>query len=613
MSEKKIKYNYAYIDNTEKVVNINDICNDENRKNHTYMCLSCGKEMVSACGKKMKPHFRHKEDENCDPNRYIHTLAEKLFKQRFDSNMPLYINLDQKVKCSEAERCKYYSPSLDENIDKDGCRHRINRRCNLKDYYDTCSLEKGIDGYVADILLEDSKGTHKPFLIEIFVTHKCSPEKMKSGLRIIEIKIDTEQNAQSLLTCDALWGDIYNFYIPEKRVLLHNTFDIDIFHLYKSSKLFIDKGKRKCRDIVYTHNESAVFESLINSYDTISLFKCAIDNGIKVRNCHMCMFYKDTLYGEICCRYKTKGTPHTPKYYFANICPYFKRKCIPNDYNQKILYIEKDEEAKDLISIYKKKYCEDVMQPMNKCRDAFDKNELCFIFNDKQFNVKDYYDSCSRVINEEKCFYSIVFSNTKKQGRNLHMVFVRQNEYLRNLNNKERTIYVYNEVIHKNDNKICIVGGRLDSNFFNFEVKVPEVNTESDVVQETKEEEKPLLLDIDKCQNILLAVLERFKRLYDENNLKLKLFRSEEFNIKDKYPYCKVNNNPENLYYSLVFNEKDEFLRNDLTINFVYRRHSYHHDSKMKEIIIYIDEEDEDVLKDNCIIHEINKILFYNF
>ena len=52
---------------------------------------------------------------------------------------------------------------------------------------------------MADILLSDSTGKYsEPVLIEIHVSHKSSEQKVKSGLKIIEIKVSDEEDVNAL-------------------------------------------------------------------------------------------------------------------------------------------------------------------------------------------------------------------------------------------------------------------------------------------------------------------------------------------------------------------------------------------------------------------------------
>ena len=76
---------------------------------------------------------------------------------------------------------------------------------DLKQFYDTCTEEAQIDGFVADLLLTNSNNPKiQPLLIEICVTHACEEDKIKSGLKIIEITIKKEKEVVDVLEKELL-------------------------------------------------------------------------------------------------------------------------------------------------------------------------------------------------------------------------------------------------------------------------------------------------------------------------------------------------------------------------------------------------------------------------
>ena len=78
-------------------------------------------------------------------------------------------------------------------------------------------MEKGINGFIADILLSSSSFKDN-LLIEIAVTHKCETSKINSGLRIIEIELNNENDLNSI-------DDRY-FALTDKNITFYN-FKID--------------------------------------------------------------------------------------------------------------------------------------------------------------------------------------------------------------------------------------------------------------------------------------------------------------------------------------------------------------------------------------------------
>ena len=99
--------------------------------------------------------------------------------------------------CSKNKTCIFYNLY--------NCSKKSLKTFDLKEFYNNCQEEAPIQNFKADLLLNDITKKYKsPILIEILVTHKCSDEKINSGLKIIEIKIDSESDIRTLLNLQYL-------------------------------------------------------------------------------------------------------------------------------------------------------------------------------------------------------------------------------------------------------------------------------------------------------------------------------------------------------------------------------------------------------------------------
>ncbi len=157
-------------------------------------------------------YFRHRPGyikARNEPDRYLHNYAELRMKQRFDDSAD---SGEFMVNYYEEEICPYYNTcALAKVIDCEASGKARKKTINLRDIYDTCTPEKGEDKYIADLLLTNSKdNTIKPMFLEIYVTHKCSEEKIKSGNKIIEITIKKKEDAECDITENM--GDVANRY-----------------------------------------------------------------------------------------------------------------------------------------------------------------------------------------------------------------------------------------------------------------------------------------------------------------------------------------------------------------------------------------------------------------
>lgn len=205
----EIKYQYAY-DENKKLVSIKDITK-ENRNQHQYICIGCGNPLLPrAIGSKYRrPHFYHKELVDCSGETYLHKLAKKLIKKKFENSEKFEISYPVTRTCQNTN-CQLRNDKCED-------KNQVSI-CDLKESYDTCTEEAEINGFIADLLLTNSKSTNlAPVLIEVCVTHACEEEKRNSGLKIIEIKVKNEEDINALLNME-VWEETHELRYGEKEV-----------------------------------------------------------------------------------------------------------------------------------------------------------------------------------------------------------------------------------------------------------------------------------------------------------------------------------------------------------------------------------------------------------
>lgn len=311
-----LDYNYAYDENGH-IVNISCVTS-EDRRNHIYKCISCGKELVPKLGAIRAHHFAHKVHTDCNGETYLHLLAKRVLQKRFFSTEPFEVRLDAFFHCSERNKCPFHSEScIADSI--------IVR--NLKDYYNECDIEKSVychvsengdkrcsiqeessnERYIADLLLWNSdKPEREPVAIEICVKHACEEKKINSGLKIIEIKIKDEQDIEKLKT-GTIDGDNVVFHkfnknrLPDKPIDRTNVFSR--FALFSSgavynstiedcqycSKRHIKKNKKSVIELNLGFGNTSGFAT-----DEIYLKGLAflLNHGFQIKNCILCRYYK---------------------------------------------------------------------------------------------------------------------------------------------------------------------------------------------------------------------------------------------------------------------------------------------------------------------------------
>lgn len=176
-----------------KVIEIASIDPADRYKLGPYRCLSCDHIMVPALGRTRKHHFKHKAGRptNCTDETYLHRLGKiTLFKAISDaiqnsSQFPFYRHRQM--------ICDHHQHQFGIT-----CSDRMQRyQEDLIAQFDRIEMEKGVAGFTADLLLTSTR-SENCLLLEISVTHQCEQEKIDSGLSIIEIQIQSEDDIEGL-------------------------------------------------------------------------------------------------------------------------------------------------------------------------------------------------------------------------------------------------------------------------------------------------------------------------------------------------------------------------------------------------------------------------------
>ncbi|MBD5243702.1 MAG: hypothetical protein HDS60_06420 [Barnesiella sp.] len=342
-------YSYA-LDSTSRLIKA-----DLAQKGNDFFCPSCGAIMVLRKGEKNRPHFAHKANvSNCSYETYLHKLAKRRISECFNNSPEFKIVYHAKFKC-DVQICP---------IDrKEPCTWESTKEFDLKKYYSYCEEEVTINNFRADLMLIGHKESTSPILIEIYVTHKSTEEKLNSEYHIIEIKIESEEDINDitkkiLIKESDPWSHpvdrkirFYNFKdkfneIPDKeRQTRKYRFWIDSNGLFQFDKREDYEKFETCLSPNTDEIKNSIFhiESRHPINQSFGLYKLA-ESELDIRYCSMCKFYKlneDPILS-LCELYKTKGTPRFPEpTTIANNCSHFKQRDFiheehipPVDFNQ---------------------------------------------------------------------------------------------------------------------------------------------------------------------------------------------------------------------------------------------------------------------------------------
>lgn len=306
-------------------------------------------------------HIHHNPCQKCSYESYLHKLAKEKIAECFRKSEKFIISYYCRFLCDQHLSCPVKS--------REQCVWREKRIIDLKQYYNRCHIEKEIDDFKADLLLDHSEHTNRtPLLIEINVSHKSSDKKVNSTLRIIEIGIDNEEDIESIIShsiIEETSGYLDRFECrPNEKIKFYNFkafYGTPPFeHQQPKFEFWIDTKK-------YFHFDN--FEDYDGTYRCLSPCKPAVTASIfciaskepiewtfafdklsktikGIRFCNMCKYYHFDSDTNKCALSKRFGLNPKPRLSDANTCQYFRiAPFIPNvnaqsmeDYGYNIWY-----------------------------------------------------------------------------------------------------------------------------------------------------------------------------------------------------------------------------------------------------------------------------------
>ncbi len=286
------KYPYAINDNG-KPIYIDEVT-QENRRDTHYHCYGCGAELYPVLCTKKQSHFRHEADAICDPDKYLHEYAKAEIKRRFDEGDTFLVTYNAWRKCKNTDQCEVFSKHHLQKCEADGMY-----QIDLKEYYDTCTEEKGyyqeLPGgrkkYIADLILTNSQDPTIPqTCIEVWVTHECTADKKKNGGRIIEIKIQTEADAaRPIIESDDFEKPI-RFHNFRRKVLTSPAYTF--LHLKMKEGLIVTETTPCSEGIHYdkdARREIIISDASISQEERVLLYSTFLNQtGITARSPYIC-------------------------------------------------------------------------------------------------------------------------------------------------------------------------------------------------------------------------------------------------------------------------------------------------------------------------------------
>ncbi len=291
--------NHYAIGKSGKIVAINELDPSNRYALGPFRCIECGSNMVPHKGRVREHHFKHLGPRTpaCADETYLHYLAKmSLFETihgAMASGSPYIVEYERPIVCDR------YANEFDFI-----CRSESEvEPWDITRLFDRVELETAHAGFVPDVLLSSSKSEDVVFL-EIRVTHGCEAEKIKSGIRIIEVEVGHEDEIDQLRNGISLqdhntrsynlkkvkpkekqcqkpclvYGTAFVVFESGKSIVLTEPFEKLLrVQSRRSTKLFKYLGP--CDDIAPWDRVSVYFENSVEAR-----FK----EGFDVRSCLLC-------------------------------------------------------------------------------------------------------------------------------------------------------------------------------------------------------------------------------------------------------------------------------------------------------------------------------------
>lgn len=189
------KIDYA-IDASGKLVHVDDVPTGQNCGCHCPCCN--GRLEAKNAGKKREHHFAHASGCECSGayESMLHLLAKEKVMSAFLEGGEFWIEYSFSEVCDHLSNCPL--ANLGGN-----CKAYVDKRFDLKKLYDRCEQERPYDSIKrrSDLKIYSSVNPSlPPIYLEFCVTHASDVEKLHSGEKIIEIKIDSKEDVENIIT-----------------------------------------------------------------------------------------------------------------------------------------------------------------------------------------------------------------------------------------------------------------------------------------------------------------------------------------------------------------------------------------------------------------------------
>lgn len=334
-------------------------------------CPSCKEKLVAKNGGvKRIHHFAHASGMDCEAayETMLHKLAKLRVQEAFMSKDVFNVSFEYRSYCPQVNSCTF--------VRYGDCYKATQKIFNLKEFYDSCEQEVQYESINrrSDLKIFSSKNPNlPPIYIEFFVTHASDSNKLHNGGKIIEVKLETEDDIQSIIDngfvesnrqinkdeIDArLYPECYTTFWGFKsedynESSINQEVEFSRYILYTSGKSRCYQDTSFCKKIKKARSQS-LMEICFHTPVAFGIYELAKYQGYKrfgIKNCLYCKNYVDSYdgLGKLCRLYKYLGINRFDQHDTARA-----KNCSRFILNHE----EMDEELKRFESLSKSEYTE---------------------------------------------------------------------------------------------------------------------------------------------------------------------------------------------------------------------------------------------------------------
>lgn len=155
-------------------------------------CAGCGQPVVPNLGPKKVRHFSHDPNNRtfpCSWESYLHQAGKRALAEAVED----LIRTGKALTLTHPEGARTLTYGWDEEFVTETTKPSSR---TLEVAGATVSVERGEKGFVADVLM---RAPELNLLLEVAVTHRCSSEKVGSGVPILEFDLSSEEDIERMV------------------------------------------------------------------------------------------------------------------------------------------------------------------------------------------------------------------------------------------------------------------------------------------------------------------------------------------------------------------------------------------------------------------------------